>query len=375
MRPKYWRMPCWACVWSVVGWPDRRRRVGAVVIGLGVLCLFTAVGAFAGASAVARVRSNVGAGHEASIPWQARGGGLVSDFGEHGVRIAGAGHAELLLGLAAIGRGSRLESLPAVAPQRHLGRVSYTRSRNGVIEWYANGPFGLEQGFTLAHRPAGAGRLTLAVGSVPGGERARIAPDGSSLVILGSGHRALLRYGSLTVTDAAGRRLPARIGQAGAKAQIGQAGATARIGQAGATVLLSVDDAGARYPITIDPLAGNVESTSGDGKAGDAFGSSVAVSGDTMVVGAPNRTVGLNTQQGAVYVFSDSSGTWQQTAELTADNELNTTSSATRWRSRGARSSSARRSRSSTICSARPRRRERCTCSRTRQDAGSRPPS
>ena len=230
----------------------------------------------------------------------ARGGGVVSVFGEHGVRVSGATHDVLLLGLSALGRGDRLQSVPPVAPIRRQSRVSYAHS--GVLEWYANGPLGLEQGLTLSRRPSGSGPLRLAVGSVPGGERARLGRDGSDLALLGSTDQVLLSYSALVVTDARGRRLPARIAQSGA------------------TVLLSVDDAGARYPITIDPFVGPVESTSVDGAAGDLFGSSVAISGDTMVVGAPDRTVGLNAQQGAVFVFSDSSGAWQQTDELVADN-------------------------------------------------------
>jgi len=60
------------------------------------------------------------------------------------------------------------------------------------------------------------------------------------------------------------------------------------------------------------------ELTASDGAAFDGFGASVAVSGSTIVVGAPPRTVGSNQYQGAVYVFVESGGTWSQQAELTA---------------------------------------------------------
>jgi FG-GAP repeat len=60
------------------------------------------------------------------------------------------------------------------------------------------------------------------------------------------------------------------------------------------------------------------EITSADGVADDQFGWSEAVSGSTMVVGTPIRSVGSNMSQGVVYVFSDTTGSWQQTAELTA---------------------------------------------------------
>jgi len=60
------------------------------------------------------------------------------------------------------------------------------------------------------------------------------------------------------------------------------------------------------------------ELTSSDGAAGDLFGSSVAISGSTVIVGAPGHTVGSNTHQGTAYVFVESGGTWSQQAELTA---------------------------------------------------------
>ena len=51
-----------------------------------------------------------------------------------------------------------------------------------------------------------------------------------------------------------------------------------------------------------------------DGQPNDFLGSSVAVDGDTAVVGAP----GDDAQKGAVYVFTRSGDSWTQTAKLTA---------------------------------------------------------
>jgi hypothetical protein len=58
------------------------------------------------------------------------------------------------------------------------------------------------------------------------------------------------------------------------------------------------------------------ELTASDGAAGDEFGRSVAVSGSTVVVGAP--FAGSNNPQGAAYIFAQSGGRWTQQAELTA---------------------------------------------------------
>ncbi len=71
-----------------------------------------------------------------------------------------------------------------------------------------------------------------------------------------------------------------------------------------------------------DPLDQTAKLTASDGAAFDQLGSAVAISGDTMVVGAPDATVGANARQGAAYVFvKPADGTWTdavQTAKLTA---------------------------------------------------------
>jgi hypothetical protein len=60
------------------------------------------------------------------------------------------------------------------------------------------------------------------------------------------------------------------------------------------------------------------ELTASDGAASDTFGSSVGISGNTAVVGAPNKNLGSNTKQGAAYVYSLNGSAWVQQAELTA---------------------------------------------------------
>ena len=60
--------------------------------------------------------------------------------------------------------------------------------------------------------------------------------------------------------------------------------------------------------------------TASDGMGGDKFGISVSTNGDTVVVGAPGAMVGSNDVQGAVYVFVKPSAGWKdmtETAKLT----------------------------------------------------------
>lgn len=58
--------------------------------------------------------------------------------------------------------------------------------------------------------------------------------------------------------------------------------------------------------------------TAGDGAAYDDFGFSVAISANTLVVGAINDDVGANADQGSAYVFSRDGGVWTQHVKLTA---------------------------------------------------------
>jgi hypothetical protein len=58
--------------------------------------------------------------------------------------------------------------------------------------------------------------------------------------------------------------------------------------------------------------------TASDGAGDDWFGFTVAISGDTIVVGAPADDVGTDAQQGSAYVFVRSGTTWAQQAKLTA---------------------------------------------------------
>jgi hypothetical protein len=68
---------------------------------------------------------------------------------------------------------------------------------------------------------------------------------------------------------------------------------------------------GAAYVFVMPPtgwsgsLAQTAELTADDGAEQDRLGESVAVSGDTSVVGAPEHEVGKDPEQGAVYVFEE----------------------------------------------------------------------
>jgi hypothetical protein len=57
----------------------------------------------------------------------------------------------------------------------------------------------------------------------------------------------------------------------------------------------------------------------GDGATDDRFGASVALSGDTALVGAPGHDIAGKQNAGAAYVFVRSGGSWTKQAKLTGD--------------------------------------------------------
>ena len=63
--------------------------------------------------------------------------------------------------------------------------------------------------------------------------------------------------------------------------------------------------------------------TASDGAAGDRFGSSIAIDGDTAVIGAPKDNISGSNDVGSAYVFTrNSSGVWNQAAKLTGSDTI-----------------------------------------------------
>jgi len=70
-----------------------------------------------------------------------------------------------------------------------------------------------------------------------------------------------------------------------------------------------------------EPLSPEVSETkliASDGTAGDRFGRSVAICGDTAIVGSERDGIEVNPQQGSAYVFIRSGTIWTQQTKLTA---------------------------------------------------------
>ncbi len=234
--------------------------------------------------------------------WHApnRAAGYDAYVTEAGVSIAVNDKTIVSLSLHSLGYGAAMQGAAPGEVSGDKQTIKITRE-DGVQEWYVNGPDGLEQGFTLAEpmgarQPGAPLRLALQVSE---GWRAVASDDEKSVTLRGAD--AAVEYSKLVVGDSAGRNIPARL--------------TVAEGQ----VVIEVEDSEATYPLTIDPIFTLQQKLlAADGEAGDHFGASVALSGDTLAVGASADDIGANTYQGSVYVFTRSGGVWTLQQKLTA---------------------------------------------------------
>ena len=205
------------------------------------------------------------------------------------------------LSLERFGCVGATERVSAAAPSFNANRVAYPRKAAGVEveEWYLTGPMGLEQGFTIAEQPACAAEGAELVLEVSAEEFA-VRVDGDALSLEGPlGSR--YRYSDLFAKDANGDALTSHM--------------TVNDGR----IVLNVDTTGARFPVEVDPLV-VVEHTvliASDHQLGEEFGYSVALSGDTALVGAKDDSDQGNFS-GSAYVFTRSGTTWTQQQKLLA---------------------------------------------------------
>src|SRR6266540_5013339 len=259
-----------------------------------------AVSAALGHDAYRIARSEAGP-HQAALHATNPANGLDLRFSSDGAVLSPSTGARWRWGLtlAAYGHRGHLLGASATPPVLAGDRVTYARA--GITEWYANDPRGLEQGFTVGSRLPAAADGPLVLRLAVSGTLTPALEDGSVL-LSPPGAAPVLTYGDLVATDASGRVLPSRIGLDGE------------------TIVLRVRDAGARYPITIDPLVAGQEAklTASDRAASDLFGFSVALDGGTAVVGAEADDTPGGVDAGSAYVFVRSGTTWTQQQQLTA---------------------------------------------------------
>ena len=203
---------------------------------------------------------------------------------------------------------------------------------------------GASQAGSTAIRQIGNLRYDLASAEAPltftlavrGSLTARVAADGLGVEFRDGAGATVLHYAGLKVWDADGKVLPSHFEAVDGRARHSVRADSSGWGEAAdeparedarptgrraedctPCLRLLVDERGARYPLTIDPIAQQAylkPAAVGTTQADDRFGFSVAVSGDTVVVGANNEdssTTGVNSSPnesadgaGAAYVFA-----------------------------------------------------------------------
>ncbi len=268
---------------------------------------------------------------------------------------AGAERCVGIVAPAPSARGSTSSRCDATIPiLRRCGqRVEYDWD-DVLTEWYINDQRGLEHGYTVHQRPeshrleTGATAIT---GKMPvphhsvrphlqftlavrGNLAPRISGDGRNVTFVNAAGAAVVNYNGLTVFDATGAEVPAWFeeGSGQPSAAGDQAGLSSFVIGHSQFLRIVIDDADAIYPLTIDPVAQQAYLKASNTGANDQFGFAVAVSGDTVVVGAPledSSATGVNgngannsaSNSGAAYVFvRNGSGVWTQQAYLKAPN-------------------------------------------------------
>jgi 6-phosphogluconolactonase (cycloisomerase 2 family) len=170
---------------------------------------------------------------------QAAGGGaylvnssqdLAATISPKSVSVVGIDGITVGLGSVTIGRGAVLSHPLFGAPAPAGDRVMLGAA--GLDEWFVNTPSAIEQGFTVTRRPAGHSPLVISQ-RLMGNADARVTSDGRTVFF--STLRGRLEYTNLVVRDSRGARVPAHLNLAGRQLRI------------------VIDDAGAGYPLRVDP--------------------------------------------------------------------------------------------------------------------------
>lgn len=235
---------------------------------------------------------NVGGVLHARHPTQ----GFDVDFGSSvGLRLPG----DERLSLTTTGYGCEGGARPVAAAQPVAtgNRVEYAR-RGGasgeLTEWYVHGPLGLEQGFTL-DAPLGCGDRDVVVEMELGGTLSASAGGKGVVALRNARGWAVATYRDLYVEDARGREL------------------TATLAVEGSSIRISFRDAGAEYPIRVDPLVAveQAQLVPADAQGTFSFGAGVAIFEDTVVATAPFSD--------AAYVFVRTGDVWTEQAKLIAN--------------------------------------------------------
>jgi hypothetical protein len=231
--------------------------------------------------------------------------GIEARFDAHGLEVGGVANGTrgrvALRTIACDERRISAEArMPQVGASPHRMESLRARGELAVSEWYEVGPLGVEQGFDVKARACDRLVLELAVD----GLEVEASRDGRIEL---RDERGVITYDQLFAFDATGRALPSRFETSSSR------------------ISLVVETRGAAWPVTVDPLfyvdeqrlEGPVNTLENDGFT-ESLGAAVALEGDVAIVAAPNDDVGRFEDAGSVYVFRRRAGAWAVEAKLVA---------------------------------------------------------
>jgi len=192
------------------------------------------------------------------------------------------------LRLRRFGHDGNLEA--AGAADRVVAGERVELRRDGLVEWYANGPAGLETGFTLQSH----GRPFVIDLGIASPLRPALTKDRTGVLFRDGKGRTVLAYDVPRVIDARGRILKTRL--------------SLRNGG----IRIRVDAREADDPVTLVPVATSPSWILEPNVSGSGFGTAVASAGDVngdgfddIVVGAYNFSAQYS-EQGRAYVYLSS---------------------------------------------------------------------
>ncbi|HRI66504.1 MAG TPA: hypothetical protein PK156_19785 [Polyangium sp.] len=202
--------------------------------------------------------------------------------------------------LRTTGVGCEGRTVPSAKPtlESEDNRIRFERPE--FDEWYLNGPLGIEQGFYFEQPLECAG--TKVIEMQTGGDLRPELDDadgdgqGETIRFVRPDGAVAMAMAHLFVRDADSKQVPAWL-----SVDMGK-------------IAIHIDDTGAKYPLDVDPLITIIEAKilNPGGLPNEQFGYGLAFSGNTIVVGAP-KSDEFGTDSGSAYVFvRQSPGVWVQ---------------------------------------------------------------